>query len=87
VYRKKKMPAVISHHASTGSVVPDQHQWTERARKKARLVSQIFFFIMAFGLWLGVGLPPVWGGALNGILLLVGVFSMYKVFTGVRVTL
>jgi hypothetical protein len=54
--------------------------------KRARLVSQVFFVVMTFSLWLGVGLPPVWGGTLNGVLLLVGAFSMYKVFTGVRVS-
>jgi hypothetical protein len=60
---------------------------TTSALKRARLISQVYFGLMTFGLWLGVGLPAIWGGSLNVALLLVGTFSTYKVFTGVRVTL
>jgi len=59
----------------------------DSALRQARLTAQAFFVVMTFSLWLGVGLPSVWGGFLNAILLAAGAFSMYKVFTGVRVTI
>src|SRR6266446_2548661 len=57
----------------------------DREAQRARLASQIYFVLMTFGLWLGVGLPPVWGGVLNAALLLIGAVSMFKVLTGVRI--
>ena len=73
---------IVQQHRESAA----QQTHTDAALKRGRLVSQVFFVVMTFTLWLGVGLPAIWGGALNVLLLLTGAFSMYKVFTGVRVT-
>jgi hypothetical protein len=80
---KKNMATHVIRQAESGMhSIPDAS-----TLKRARLISQGYFVMMTFGLWLGVGLPAIWGGSLNGALLLVGAFSTYKVFTGVRVTI
>ena len=83
--RKEKMApstSVIRQTESSRSYIDGNS-----ALRRARFTSQAFFVVMTFSLWLGVGLPSIWGGALNAILLAAGAFSMYKVFTGVRVTI
>jgi hypothetical protein len=40
--------------------------------------SGVYFALMAIGLWLGIGLPPIGHGVLNLCLLAVGVYSGYR---------
>ena len=54
-------------------------------RRRALLRARIYFALMIFGIWLGIGLPATWGGFLNIGLLAVGAYSTYKVFTGIRI--
>jgi hypothetical protein len=54
--------------------------------KHARLASQVYFVVMVLGIWLGVALPPIGGGLLNGAFLIAGAYATYRVFTGIRVS-
>jgi hypothetical protein len=58
-----------------------------RVSTRARILSQIFFVLMTLGIWLGIGLQPVWNGIGNLLLLAIGAYSTFRVFTGVRVTI